>query len=164
MHIGLHLVFFGKTGVTAWREPAGVRALNGSVGEQVRGRFARGSPRARRTSSEGAFSPRARRTSPEGCLALERGGPCPRGRLGQLFWWASGATGVAIMLCVFWACGFVCICVFYKRRWVFPGFLWTLMAVPDNSHYLAVDTGKPCCLLCTRQGNVIVWERGEESD
>jgi hypothetical protein len=33
-----------------------------------------------------------------------------------------------------------------------------------DSHYLAADTGKPCCLLCTRQGNVIAWERGEESD
>jgi hypothetical protein len=61
-------------------QSCGVRALNARTREQERGRRARGSPRARRTSPVGASSPRARRTSPEGalcCIALvgRRGPP-----------------------------------------------------------------------------------------
>jgi hypothetical protein len=65
---------------------------------------------------------------PRGRLALERGGVLlarccgprakrsfVRGCLGQLFWWAVGATGVAIMLCVFWACEFF-VFVFFTRE------------------------------------------------
>jgi hypothetical protein len=79
MHIGLHLVFFGKTGVTAWREPAGVRALNGSVGGAGAGEICPWEPSGEadlirggvQPSSEadltrGVPGPRARRTLPEG--------------------------------------------------------------------------------------------------
>jgi hypothetical protein len=67
------------------------------------------SPRARWTSPEEAVSPRARRTSPEGATGPRVRRSFARGCLGQLFWWATRATEVAIMLCVFWACKFVCV-------------------------------------------------------
>jgi hypothetical protein len=59
---------------------------------------------AREPSSEadiarGGVSPRARRTSPEGASVLERGGPCSRGRFAVSPWWAAGATRVTIVLC-----------------------------------------------------------------
>jgi hypothetical protein len=70
---------------------------------------------------------------PRGRLALGRGGVLlarccaprakrsfARGCLGRLFWWAAGATKVVITLCVFWACKFVCVHVFYGRKWVSP--------------------------------------------
>jgi hypothetical protein len=41
----------------------------------------------------------------------------------ERFRWAVGATGVAVTLCVFWACGLVCVCSFYEIRWVSPGCL-----------------------------------------
>jgi hypothetical protein len=52
-----------------------------------------------------------------------------RGWLGQLFWWATGATKAVgpchwalIVLSVFLVCEFVCVLFFYERKWVFPGF------------------------------------------
>jgi hypothetical protein len=47
----------------------GVRASNAHAREQERGRRALESPRARRTSPEGASSPRARRTPPKGVFS-----------------------------------------------------------------------------------------------
>jgi hypothetical protein len=97
-------------------------------GERVPGRRGPGSLERGGVSPEGAFSPRARRTSPEGAVSPRARRIFARGCLGQLFWWAARATGVAIMLCVFWACELVCVCVFYERRWGFPrlfgGPLW----------------------------------------
>jgi hypothetical protein len=108
-----------------WRVPAGVKALNVPVGGAG-------------TGAECPREPRASGPHPRGRPALERGGVLSarccvpqarrsfaRGCLGQLFWWAAGATRVAFMLCVFWACEFcLCLCfVFYERKWVSPGSL-----------------------------------------
>jgi hypothetical protein len=82
-------------------------------------------PRWRPTLERGGPHPRGR-------PALKRGGPRPRGRLGQLFGWAAGATRVAIMLCVFWACKFVCVCVFLRKKICFPRFFKTHMAIPNT--------------------------------
>jgi hypothetical protein len=87
-----------------------------------------------------------------GRSALERGGPPPRGQLGQLFRWAVGATGVAIMLRVFWARGFVCICVFYEIRWVFPDFLGDPYGCPRHRRRTDLFHGAP---RKTHRGNAL---------
>jgi hypothetical protein len=64
-------------------------------GEQVRGRYSHGSPRARRTSPEGVFSPRARRTLPEGAFSPRARRTSPEGAFSPRARWTSpeGAAG-----------------------------------------------------------------------
>jgi hypothetical protein len=45
-----------------------------------------------------------------------------------------GPPGLRLCLCMIWGREFVCVCVFYEMRWVFPGCLGDPMTVPDT-HY-----------------------------
>jgi hypothetical protein len=123
--------------------PRGCSALERG-GPYPRGRSAleQGGPHPRGRSALEQGGPRLR-----GRPALERGKPCLRGRLGQLFWWAAGATRVAIVLCAFWACRFICVCVFRKEdgfSLVFRGPLW-LSPIVALEHLRGYPLGSRRC-------------------
>jgi hypothetical protein len=90
-----------------------------------------GDPRATRTPLEGGASPRARRTSLKGAL-------CWAASVGR-----GGHHGVDRVVCIFCVrpeVGFA-FCVFFSGfKQDSPGFLGTLVAVPDNISQTLIDT------------------------